>query len=87
MLTVPEGDLLHAEGVIVDACGGESDSQHVLGCWDVVWGRDTVQICHIAKKKNATYLSVTFQNCASVIKCHDVCLLLYWCLCFKRQFN
>lgn len=50
MFAVPEGDLLHSEGIIVDACGGESDSQHVLRCGDVVWGCDTVQICHIAKK-------------------------------------
>lgn len=51
-IIVPEGNFLHTEGVVIDACGGESDSEHILGCGDEVWGRNTVQICHIAKKKS-----------------------------------
>ncbi len=35
-ITVPEGDFLHTEGVVIDACGGESDAEHILGCGDEV---------------------------------------------------
>lgn len=31
----------------MDACGGKSNSQHVLFCGNVVWGSDTVQIIHV----------------------------------------
>lgn len=38
----------------MDACGGESNSEHVLLRGNVVWGRDAVQVTHVAdgeKKK------------------------------------
>lgn len=40
----------------MDARGGESNSQHVLFCGDVVRGGDAVQVAHVAegekKKEN-----------------------------------
>lgn len=35
----------------MDACGGESNSQHILFCRDVVGGRDAVQITHVAERE------------------------------------
>lgn len=33
----------------MDACGGESNSQHILFCGDVVGGGDAVQVIHVAE--------------------------------------
>lgn len=35
----------------MDARGGESNSQHVLFCGDVVWGGDAVQVIHVAERQ------------------------------------
>lgn len=41
----------------MDACGGESNSQHILFCGDVVWGGDAVEISHVAKREEKKNLS------------------------------
>lgn len=45
----PQRDGLDGEGVVVDACGGESHPQHVLLRGDVVQGGDPVQVVHVAE--------------------------------------
>lgn len=35
----------------MDACSGESNSQHVLLCGDIVWGGNAVQITHVAERE------------------------------------
>ena len=35
----------------MDACGGESNSQHVLFCGDVVLDGDAIQITHVAERE------------------------------------
>lgn len=50
-LTAPECDGPDGEGVVVNARGGESNSQHVLFCGDVLWASDAVQIIHVAGRE------------------------------------
>lgn len=35
----------------MDACSGESNSQHVLLCGDIVWGGNAVQVTHVAERE------------------------------------
>lgn len=47
----PQCDGIDGKGVVVDARGGESNSQHVLFRGDVVLGGDAVQIIHVAERE------------------------------------
>lgn len=46
----PQRDLVEGESVVMDACGGESDPQHVLLCRDVLGHSDAFQVTHVAKR-------------------------------------
>lgn len=48
----PERDGPDSEGVVVDACSGEPNPQHVLLCGDVVGGSDALQVAHVAEREN-----------------------------------
>lgn len=49
----PQCDGLDSEGVVVDASSGESNSQHVLFCGDIVQGGDSVKIVHVAEAQKS----------------------------------
>lgn len=48
----------------MDARSGESNSQHVLFCGDIVWGGDAVQIIHVAEGEKKKRISQQFGFCS-----------------------
>lgn len=48
LILLPECDLLHYEGVVVDASGWKTHPQHILSSGDVVMGGDALQVHHEA---------------------------------------
>lgn len=36
----------------MDACSGESNSQHILFCGDIVRGGNAFQVTHVAEREN-----------------------------------